>query len=296
MAAWHGRFLIAMVLIMMINFAELLELLKKISYKVLVIVIIILFISSIGISYFSLFQNNNARLISIGNKKSIFSVSNYDDRRLSGQYLELYDMVNQNLKEKSNLGIILFDPDWIYPYFGKHFERNLRYITDSEYLNSNCNQLFKNLDGLLINSGGIVPRVDLVTGELLLKIDYSNFNNYFKALNDCQLIPTKDNFILVKATGSDPYFETKFPFKFNDINTMIIHISIQSPTEGYLKIYIDEKGKNYSEKNTKSWKINRWQNEVFFSLDNVQNIEKIRIDPISSKNDTRISKIEFFKA
>ena len=292
---WAGRLLIAMVLIMMINFAELLELLKEINHKVLVIIITILLISSIGVSFFSLFQKNNAILISSSNKKSIFSISNYDDRRMSGQLLELSNMVNQNLKEESNLGIILFDQDWIYTYFGKHFERNLRYISNEEYLKSSYNQLFKNLDGLLVNSVFITPRLDLTVGDLLLKIDYSNFNNYFQALNDCQFIPTKDNFILVKATGPDPYFGTKFPFKFNDINTMVIHISMQSTIPGTFKIYIKEKGKNYSEKNTKRWQINSLQNEIYITLDNVKNIERLRIDPMSSKNDTRISKIEFFK-
>lgn len=289
---WAGRLFISMILIMMISFAEFQELLKNVSRKVLSVFIVIIFLFSVGTSCFSLFQNNNAILIS-RNNESIFGISNYNDRRSDGQVSEICKMVDQNLKEKSNLGLVLFNEDWIYPYFGKNFKRKLRYISDEEYFKNSYDGFFKDLDGILINSIFIQPRFDLAAGDSLLKVDHNNFKELFKPLNGCYFVIQK-NGILVKVTNDDPYFETNFPFDFGANDYLIIGIDLESKVESYFKIYYGYKGIIYNEESSTESKIIPGNNKIYLEIPKAENIIKLRIDPINMKENILINQIEIY--
>ncbi len=129
--------------------------------------------------------------------------------------------------------------------------------------------------------------------ELVYLMDYSNFSDYWRPMNQCEF-KIEDNNILVKVNGEDPWFESKFPIEFRDDSSLILNISIYSDVEGEIRIFYGRIGKVYTWEDSYSYLIAEGKNEIFFSIPNSDDFEKIRIDPIDKNQDCTIEKIEVY--
>ena len=301
---WAGRYMIAFSLLIMINVAEFFDLLKKIKVRYLFnIFIVILVFLSIWSSVLPLFKNEYISLADIiKNKISKTPQIQATEENAITFMLKANEMLKETLPDKSNIGIILDQSDWVYIYFGEKFQKKLKYITDDEWNNNTIKKIMKDnkSDGILVNSncrdfnnGKLKPLISKFTGEPLLTVDYNNFNRLFKPLNGCSFIMQK-NSILVKVTNNDPYFETTFPFKFGDYDSLIMTIDLESKVESYLKIYYGLKNKIYNENDTNGFKINPGGNEIYLEIPQAKNMVKLRIDPIEVKEDIIINNIEIY--
>ena len=303
---WLGRHMIPLVLLMMFSFALLIDFLKKIKFKKLFIVIIYTILSiSILFSIKVLFNADDPRVLSwIGN--SIYSVS-YDDRRYFttnwGMKI-IKDSVDNIFKENATIGLITGYDAWDYIYFGKHFNRKLYYLTCEEWNNNSINEIFsdKKLDGIIINTdikefsdGKFSSVIEKIKNRTLLKIDKSNFQNYIKPLSGCEFInDNKTNGILIKVFNDDPYFETTFPFKFNNEKSLIVSVVIESPAEATMQIFYGKKNSAYNEKDSERFKLIKGMNNIYIKIEDAQKIKSLRIGFLNVKADCIIDKIEFF--
>ena len=196
---WCGRFFMAFMLILMADFALLIEIIFKYKKKIIA-VILISFIISISIfnSFFVLFKNEKINMFSRYGH-SVF-LADYNDRRYfnSGEkaqkYLNLKNFTDKNVSQNANLGISLPSVDWTYVLFSDKYQRTLKYIPKEEILNKNITDILKKygLNALLIktkekDSGA--PDTDniLFKADVYNKLQGKNFiifNDYFLILND----------------------------------------------------------------------------------------------------------------
>ncbi|MHB1377774.1 MAG: hypothetical protein ACYCXB_10220, partial [Candidatus Humimicrobiaceae bacterium] len=211
------------------------------------------------------------------------------------------ELVDFKLGAKSRLGVAFDIGDWVYIFFGKHFERYVQYINKNDWDNKDINTILKedNLDGLLVNTQitdtlKVKSVYSKMLGENIIKVNSTNFNSYFKPMNECKFIIADDN-VLIKVSGNDPYFESTFPFKISDYQTAILLIQIEVPTETFMQIYYKLDNKSYNENNSNVIKLSQGENEIYIPLYDANIIEKIRIDPVVAKMDCSIKKIELFK-
>ena len=303
---WLGRHMIPFVLLMMFSFALLIDLLKKIKFKKLFTVIICIILSiSVVFSIKVLFNADDPRIIS-GSGESIYSVS-YADRRYYATNWGMKiirDSVDNIFRENATIGLITHYEDWNYIYFGKHFNRKLYYLTYEEWNNSSINEILsnKNLDGIIINTdieefsdGRFSPVMEKIKNRTLLKIDNSNFQNYIKPLSGCEFInDNKINGILVKVFNDDPYFETTFPFKFNNEKSLIVSVVIESPAEATMQIFYGMENSAYNEKDSERFRLIKGMNNIYIKIEDAQKIKSLRIVPLNVKADCTIDKIEIF--
>ena len=308
---WCGRFFMAFMLILMINFAFLLEILSR--YKKQIIFLILLFIItfvSIFNSFYVLFKNQKINMFT---KKgySIFSVD-YNTRRYFNfkengeKFFNLKRFVDSKIQQNSNLGISLASVDWPYILFGDKFERKLKYIPKEEILENDIIKILKdnNLSGILLKSNvknygspdmdNVLNRYDVyekLVDKQLLKIDYKNYNNYLKPLNQCQ-ISASNNKILLTISGDDPSFELNFP-EHSENNSYLIVLKIDAPTDCFVQLFYKLTGQNYSEENSQKVDIKIGEdNLVYFFLRNLKEIQSLRLDPVNVPYDTKIKFIE----
>lgn len=297
---YTGRLMIAFILLMMVGFAESLDLLKTIRWKYFFPVIITILVSvSLVFSSLPLFFNNYQKLVSL--KGESFYNSKYEDRRGAfGNNAKV--LVDETLGEKSKLGIIFKEGDWVFIFFGTNFERQLEYISNNEWNNKSLEKIMKdnNLDGLLVNTkveqfenGTLKSYTEKMIGKSLLKITPLNFKKYFQPLSGCDFINPGEN-IIVKVYNDDPYFETKFPLKFGKEKNIILNIAFSAEEQAVGQIFYARENKNYNEQDSIRYNIKKGENDIYIPIDNVDQIVKIRIDPTNIKKDCTIKKIEFY--
>ncbi len=189
----------AFMLILMVDFALLIEIIFKYKKEIIAITLISFIISiSILNSFFVLFKNEKINMFS-KYRHSVFFVD-YNSRRYfnSGEkaqkYLNLKNFIDKNVPQNANLGISLPSIDWTYILFGDKYQRTLKYISEEEILNKDITEILKNygLNALLIktkemNSGA--PDTDniLFKSDIFYRLENTNFiifNDYFLILND----------------------------------------------------------------------------------------------------------------
>jgi len=298
---WAGRYMIAFAALLTLNLAVLLEILKNIKFKHLITIItVIILIMTSPFAYLNLFYNNymplhNSKIIS-----KIFSPNKYDySRGGNGVIKTMIDVSNEldnTLGINSRLGVILIPGDWVYIYFGRNLTRYIKYLDQSEFENKSIQEILDNynLDGILINTNATTfPIAKKFCGKSLLKINSNDFNKYFKPLNQCEF-NIQDDIVYLKITGDDPYFESTFPLDFKNITSIVLNININVSIPTSMQVFYKQKDENYKEENSIYYNLNKGNNEVFIPIYNIQNIEKIRIDPVINKTDCSIKKIEIF--
>ena len=308
---WCGRFYMGFMLILMVDFALFMDILGKYKKKIafLIIAFLIVFISVFN-SFYVLYKNSKINMFS-KNGKSIFSV-NYNERRyfnfgnMGEQFLDLKNLVDEKINQKSNLGISLSSVDWPYILFGDKYERYVKYIPREEILNKDIDKILKdnNLDGILIKSkvkefgspdmDNILYRYDTyekLVDKQLLKIDYKNYKDYLKPLNQCQISDVNDK-IWIKVSGDDSSLEFNFPEQSKN-NSYLIVLKIDAPVDCFVQLFYKLTGQNYSEENSRKANIKIGEdNLVYFFLRNSGEIESIRLDPVNVPYDTKIKFIE----
>ncbi len=129
--------------------------------------------------------------------------------------------------------------------------------------------------------------------NLIYEIEASDFSDYWENLNDCEFILEEDK-VLIKANGDDPHFENSFSIENKENESLLIVVSLYSLVDEQFQIYYKAKDGQYSEGNSVGRLINEGNNEIYLKLPYVKDLEKIRIDPVSQKNDCIINKIEIY--
>ncbi|GAI20246.1 unnamed protein product, partial [marine sediment metagenome] len=133
----------------------------------------------------------------------------------------------------------------------------------------------------------------LNSSKLLYKIDYSNFDEFWKPLSQCNL-DIEDNKVWIKVYGEDPYFESLFPIEFKNNNPLMIVVNIDSFVDAKFQIYYGRKGKGYNEGDSSVFSVIKGENNIYIGIPYSEDLERIRIDPINVKSDCSIKKIEIY--
>ena len=307
---WAGRYMVAFVLLLMVNFSEFLELIKKIKLKALFnIVALLLVIASLSFSTLPLFRNEYLKLIDFKGENIFSKPKPKNDSETVepvGRIAENFAMekkVDELFGTNSSLGLILDAGDWVYIFFGRDFSRKLTYITDEEWNRKEIKQILidNNFDGLLVNTkvvdfynGKLEPIINKLKRENLLEIDQSNFNEYFEPLSGCSFL-IRDDHIFIEVHNHDPYFETTFPFTFDSVKSIGIILTIESSVEAITQVFFGYKGKVYREDYSERFKLLRGENEILINISDIKDIVKLRIDPINVEEDVIIKKVEIFE-
>jgi len=121
--------------------------------------------------------------------------------------------------------------------------------------------------------------------------DWRNFKDNWQALNECKFI-ISGNDILIDTLGEDPYFESEFDFNTN--NSILIglyNIAVEVPNE--LRVYYS-KNEIYTEEQMVSYQVSPETNDIIIIIDNSKDvaIRNIRIDPVNSNIDFKLSRIK----
>lgn len=130
--------------------------------------------------------------------------------------------------------------------------------------------------------------------KLIQKFDYSNFSDFWIPVNQCYF-SIKNNNIYVKATGTDPYFESIFPIIFDKKDTLMMIVRINSPINSRFQIFYKRYGQNYNEDDSQYFTLFSGMNNIYINIPNPDDLENIRIDPVCTQADTIIKSVEFYK-
>jgi len=292
---FSGRLLMGFALFSIAIFAINLEFLKSIKLKyffnIISLIIIILLITA---SYFPLFKADYINL-----SKFDFSVQ-YDNRRINfikdGQ-----DLAYSTFGDKYKLGLILRGGDAVYYLFGKKFENKLIYIPKGSWDKEKISNIIQknNIDGILINKNSeafseqkITPLYKKLSKKLLFVIDKNNYKDFIIASNGNELIESDDS-LVIKANNDDPGFEIFFDFNQLKENSLSIGFIFKSDNNGEAQFFFKQKGKSYNEQESERIKVIKGENNFYVKIDDVYNLESIRLDPINFQADTILEKIEF---
>jgi len=151
----------------------------------------------------------------------------------------------------------------------------------------------KNLCLLSKKSDGEILEVCSKKTELIYRMDYSNFEDYWRPMNQCEF-KIKDSNVLIEVSGDDPWFESKFPIECEADFSLTLLISIYSNIEGEIRIFYGRKGKVYIWEDSYNYQLSRGDNEIYFTIPYSDDLEKVRIDPINKDQDCIIKKIELY--
>lgn len=129
--------------------------------------------------------------------------------------------------------------------------------------------------------------------NLIYRIDYSNFNDYWTPTNDCKFV-IKDKIIHIEVESEDPNFESKFPIEFKEKRPLLMVISVESLVDATFKIYYKRISSGYNEEDSRSFALFKGDNNIYIRIPYSKDLENIRIDPIDKNQNCIIDKIEFY--
>ncbi|MHB8276129.1 MAG: ArnT family glycosyltransferase [Candidatus Humimicrobiaceae bacterium] len=294
---YTGRHMVTFAVLTMISFALLVDFIFQINKKYFFQILSGLFIIIvIFLSFFTLFKQDYINLSKFDFK------TKYEDRR-GGFAKDELKLLNENLVSPYDIGLVLHTGDWVYMLFGKDYSNRLNYISQTEWNKNQINEILvkEGLDGVLVNKKSEVfltqkysSVFSKLTGNLILQIDKNNYKEYLRPLNDCELSANQEG-ILFRSFSDDPYFEMGFPESVKNSGKIIIKVSFKSPVEANAQFFYKQYDKEYNEQNSERFKVIKGDNNIYVYLNNVEDIEKIRIDPIDMQTDLVINKIEIFK-
>ncbi|MCK5567983.1 MAG: hypothetical protein KAI62_08715 [Actinomycetia bacterium] len=124
--------------------------------------------------------------------------------------------------------------------------------------------------------------------------DRSNFIDFWIPVNNCRFVLTRDKVIL-EATENDPYFESIFPIQFQKGEYIVINVVISSEIDSFLQVYYGRKGRGYIESDSDKQEIFKGENNIFIIVQDPEDIERLRIDPVEIDHDSIIKKIDILK-
>ena len=163
---------------------------------------------------------------------------------------------------------------------------------------------FKKLDVEFINS--IVPNEnyylylfdkDIFSKEYLsnmvYRIDKSNFEEYFRPMNECEFVEEEDA-TRIKVYGDDPWFETTFPFEFNENSSMLAYFNIDSFVDGEFIIFFKRPNRDCIIEDSLPFRIRKGNNIIYLKIPYSEDLEGLRIDPIDVKGDCLIREVKFY--
>lgn len=129
--------------------------------------------------------------------------------------------------------------------------------------------------------------------NLIYRIDYSNFNDYWTPINDCKFV-IKDKIIHITVESEDPYFESIFPIEFKEKKPLLMIISVESLVDAEFQIFYKRTGNVYNGKDSRSFALFKGNNNIYIRIPYSGDLESIRIDPIDKNQNCIIDKIEFY--
>ena len=295
---YTGRHMIAFAVLTMVSFAVLIDCIFQINKKYFFQILSGLFIIIvIFLSFFTLFKQDYINLSKFDFK------TKHIDSRIDWVKDEL-KLLNENLVlPPYDIGLVLHTSDWVYMLFGKDYSNRLNYISQIEWNKNQVSEILakEDFDGILVNKTSEVflsqeynSVYSKITGNLILQINKNNYKEYLKPLNDCEFSVNQEG-ILFKSLSTDPYFEMGFPESVKNSGKIIIKVSFKSPVEANAQFFYKQYDKEYNEQNSERFKVIKGDNNIYVYLNNVEEIEKIRIDPVDMQTDLMINKIEIFE-
>lgn len=132
--------------------------------------------------------------------------------------------------------------------------------------------------------------------KAIKKINSLNFRENWKNYNNCELQNINNNQIAIKALTDDPSFESNFEIpKVTDSGVLYIKIDIEADVGCSFELYYKRNNINYNEKDKHMININSGANTILFKIEDLNNLEGIRIDPVNIKQNCIINNIEFYQ-
>jgi len=131
--------------------------------------------------------------------------------------------------------------------------------------------------------------------NLIKKINLSEFDKNWKNINNCEFEIKDNNNVLIKPLNDDPNFESDFKMPVLDNEDLFIKIEIVVPFTSELTIYYKKPDSQYNENQKIVKEMSRGINILFIKIDNINEIQAIRIDPINAKAEHIIKSIEFYE-
>jgi len=308
MFKWHifaGRYMIAFVLLLMVNVAVFLEITNKVRKKAFFYIIaLVLVLVSLGFSTMPLFRNDYRMLIDFEGNNFINKLKQEetaDPKSVPDLNKAIKRRIDKIFGPGASLGLILDRGDWVYVYFGKNFKNKLFYIPQDEWNKKEVKEIIdsNSFDALIINKEAPVFKnnqfehlLDKFKGRTLLEVDNSNFNDYVEPGN-CNLMKLEKG-IFIEARNDDPNITLSFPSSASP-GSFLILIEIESDYNAMTQVYFGYKGQGYSEEDSESFELVTGKNSIPVIISEFDNLEKIRIDPINLEQDVIIEKIGIYE-
>lgn len=131
--------------------------------------------------------------------------------------------------------------------------------------------------------------------KVIKKINSTNFKENWKNYNNCELQIINNNQILINALNDDPGFESNFLIpKVSNNNKLYIKIGIEVDIGCSLTVYFKRLNSQYNEKDSSTKNLNSGSNTILIRVEDLNNLEGIRIDPVNIQQKCIINDIEFY--
>ena len=149
-----------------------------------------------------------------------------------------------------------------------------------------------------MSKNGVHPNYYLYSFDKKVKniftVNSSNYKNVLKPLNECSF-SNNGNSIIIQISGNDPSFEVKFPFNLSNKLFIIKINDFISEVDGEFTIYPKRFGENYNEQDKQTLKVKKGLYNFYFAINNIDNLEQIRFDPVSIKQQCQFRSIEIIE-
>jgi hypothetical protein len=132
--------------------------------------------------------------------------------------------------------------------------------------------------------------------KAIKKINSLNFSENWQNYNNCETQIIDNNQILIKALNDDPSFESNFKIpKVANSDKLYIKIDIKVNIGCNLTLYYKRNNLEYNGKDMSTKKINSGLNTVLIKIEDLNNLEGVRIDPVNIKQNCVIDNIELYQ-
>ena len=136
-----------------------------------------------------------------------------------------------------------------------------------------------------------------INSELIKKIDYTNYKDILKNINNCDLVLKDNKKLLLESHNNDPNFEFDFSsVSLNKTDELFIRIIIELEDKSDLTIYYKRNdSSSYDEKDSTIRGLRKGPNDILVKVEDFLNLESMRLDPLNTLDNGIIEKIEIYK-
>lgn len=128
--------------------------------------------------------------------------------------------------------------------------------------------------------------------NIIKTIEITNIEENFFNISNCSIKLFNDDKIFIESFNEDPFFEINYKFPADLKNkTLYINIGIETFASCDLDIYYKRKNKSFNSNDFSTKKIQNGYNNIFFKIDNSEELENIRLDPVNIRTNAIIDKI-----